>query len=71
MKRIKPRFNKDEKVFIKHVPFPPRSRRDPPKAINRNHIITVNESVEQSSIIRNYEYVLHATKGWRRRRIYN
>lgn len=76
--RIKPRFNKDERAFIKYVPLPPKTRRDSPRAINRNHIITVEESVEQSSgrafskitIVRTYEYTLHATKGWRRRRIH-
>lgn len=64
----------DERQFMKRVPLPPKSRRLPPRSINRNHLIDVEESVEGRDskgrkILRTYDYILHATKGWRRRRV--
>lgn len=68
--RNKPLFNKDEQVFTKHLPLPPKTRRLKPKTINRNHLLDVTESLTRlSGVERTYDYILHATKGWRRRRV--
>lgn len=64
------KITNDERVFMKHVPLPPKTRREAPKTINRNHLIDVEETVQgHDGIIRAYDYILHATKGWRRRRV--
>ncbi len=68
--RLRPKFNDDEKMFTKHLPLPPKTRRLKPKTINRNHLLDVTESLEKpSGTQRTYDYILHATKGWRRRRV--
>ncbi len=68
--RLRPKFNADEKVFTKHLPLPPKTRRLKPKTTNRNHLLDVTESLEKpSGTQRTYDYILHATKGWRRRRV--
>lgn len=63
-------ITEDERMFMKHVPLPPKTRRLKPRSINRNHLIDVEESIQRKDgIVRTYDYILHATKGWRRRRV--
>lgn len=63
-------ITKDEHMFMKHVPLPPKTRRLEPRSINRNHLIDVEESIlGKDGIVRTYDYILHATKDWRRRRV--
>lgn len=68
---MKPKhITNNKRMFMKHVPLPPKTHQLKPRSINRNHLIDVEKSIRgKDGIVRTYDYILHATKGWRRRRV--